>query len=174
MAADLEFSQMLIEGHPSAIIDDVAHRQEHSIEVQLPFLLARQPELRFVPVCVGHLSLDDCLELGRSIARLISELGEPVGIVASSDMSHYLPDVEARTLDRMAIDAALLLDPEALYKTVHGNGITMCGVVPATVALAAANQIGAGDAHLVAYATSGEVNGDLSAVVGYAGMCIHR
>jgi AmmeMemoRadiSam system protein B len=174
VAVDLEFSRMLIESHQPAAFDDIAHRQEHSLEVQLPLLLARQPELQFVPICLGHLSLDDCLELGLSIARLISGIGKTVGIVASSDMSHYLPDGEARTQDRMAIDAALARDPEALYKTVRSNGITMCGVVPATVALAAANQLGASDAHLVAYATSGDVSGDRSAVVGYAGMCIHR
>lgn len=174
VAVDLEFSQMLIESHASATLDDVAHRQEHSLEVQLPFLFARQPELQFVPICLGHLSLDECREFGRSLASLIVDLEEPVGIVASSDMSHYRSDGEARTLDRMAIDAALLRDPEALYETVHVNRITMCGVVPATVALAAANELGAGGAHLIAYATSGEVNGDLSAVVGYAGMCIHR
>jgi AmmeMemoRadiSam system protein B len=116
VAVDLEFSRMLIESHQPAAFDDIAHRQEHSLEVQLPLLLARQPELQFVPICLGHLSLDDCLELGLSIARLISGIGKTVGIVASSDMSHYLPDGEARTQDRMAIDAALARDPEALYK----------------------------------------------------------
>ncbi len=88
-------------------------------------------------------------------------------------MSHYLPDADARRLDHMAIDAAVARDPVALYETVHREGITMCGVVPATVALAAANELGAGGAHLAAYATSGEVSGDKSAVVGYAGICVH-
>jgi AmmeMemoRadiSam system protein B len=89
-------------------------------------------------------------------------------------MSHYLTDEEARRLDRRAIDAALTRDPATLYETVHSEGITMCGVVPATVTLEAANRLGATDAHLVAYATSGDVSGDRSAVVGYAGICIHR
>jgi len=61
-----------------------------------------------------------------------------------------------------------------LYETVHSKGITMCGVVPATIAIEAANRLGATNAHLVAYATSGDVSGDRSAVVGYAGICIHR
>ena len=136
--------------------------------------LDRQPDLEFAPLCLGHLSLDQCIELGKILANLILDLGEPVGIVASSDMSHYLTDEEARRLDNYAIDAALTRDPATLYETVHDEGITMCGVVPATVALEAANRLGAADAHLVAYATSGDVSGDRSAVVGYAGICIHR
>ncbi len=94
--------------------------------------------------------------------------------MASSDMSHYLEDAQARALDRMAIDAALERNPKSLYQVVHREGITMCGVVPATVAIEAANRLGAREAHLVAYATSGDVSGDRSAVVGYAGICIHR
>jgi len=171
---DATLARMLVERFPAAVLDDNAHWREHSLEVQLPFLLTRNPDLELSALCLGHLPLDQCLELGRVLAQLITDLGEPVGIVASSDMSHYLADDEARTLDRLAIDAALTLDPAKLYETVHAEGITMCGVVPATVAIEAANRLGATAAHLVAYATSGDVSGDRSAVVGYAGICIHR
>lgn len=171
---DTHIAAAIADRVPGAMLDADAHWREHSLEVQLPFLLARQAELIFSAVCLGHLTLDQCLDFGRILATLIEETGEPVGIVASSDMSHYLADDEARTLDRRAIDAALTLDPAALYETVHSEGITMCGVVPATVALEAARRLGATDAHLLAYATSGEVNNDRSAVVGYAGMCIHQ
>ncbi|MEX1309442.1 MAG: AmmeMemoRadiSam system protein B [Candidatus Sulfomarinibacteraceae bacterium] len=140
----------------------------------MPVMLARRPDLEVLPVCLAHLRLEDCLDLGRVLARLIGDHTEPIGIVASSDMSHYLADDEARRLDRLAINAMLALDPAGLYETVHREGITMCGVVPATVALEAANLLGASGAHLVAYATSGDVSGDRSAVVGYAGICIHR
>ena len=171
---DLRLVQAIVEESSAATLDAGAHWREHSLEVQLPFLLARQPDLEFAPLCLGHLSLDQCLELGRILARVILDLGEPVGIVASSDMSHYLTDEEARELDRHAIDAALTRDPTTLYQTVHDKGITMCGVVPATVALEAANLLGATAAHLVGYATSGDVSGDRTAVVGYAGICVHR
>ena len=73
----------------------------------------------------------------------------------------------------MAIDAALERNPKSLYQTVQREGITMCGVVPASVVIEAANRLGAADAHLVAYATSGDVSGDRSSVVGYAGVCVH-
>jgi hypothetical protein len=168
-----EFAHGLVGAVSAAEFDSRAHHREHSIEVQLPFLMRRRPNLEIVPVCLKHLSLGECIDLGRVIAELIGASDEPVGIVASSDMSHYQPDETARTLDHLAIDAAIARDPAALYETVHREEITMCGVVPATVALAAANLLGAVGAHLVAYATSGDVSGDYSAVVGYAGVCVH-
>jgi hypothetical protein len=171
---DVELARLFVESFPDASFDENAHWREHSIEVQIPFLLARRPDVEFLPICLSHLGLDQCLDLGRTIAQLIENLGEDVGLVASSDMSHYLEDRKARTLDRMAIDAALERDPKSLYQTVHREGITMCGVVPATVVIEAASRLGAAGAHLVAYATSGDVSGDRTAVVGYAGMCIHR
>ncbi|MFV2071433.1 MAG: AmmeMemoRadiSam system protein B [Thermoanaerobaculales bacterium] len=170
----VELAAALVERYRAATFDADAHRGEHSIEVQLPFLSVRQPKLEFVPVCLGHMVLEECLELGRVLAEIIRDHPSDVGLVASSDMTHYRPDYEARKLDRKAIDAALELDPASLYETVHREGISMCGVVPATVALAAANELGAVAAHLVAYATSGDINNDRSAVVGYAGICIHR
>ena len=171
---DTAFARQLVGRFPAAVFDASAHWREHSLEVQLPFLMARNPEVELSALCLGHLPLEQCLDLGRVLAQLITDLGEPVGIVASSDMSHYLPDDQARVFDRLAIDAALTLDPARLYDTVHSEGITMCGVVPATIAIEAANRLGAAHAHLVAYATSGDVSGDRSAVVGYAGICIHR
>ena len=171
---DEEFARRLVDAFPAAEFDPRAHWREHSIEVQLPFLMRRRPDLLVLPVVVKHLSLDECLELGQVIAKLISGFNEPVGIVASSDMSHFQPDETTRTLDHLAIDAALERDPGGLFETVRKEGISMCGVIPATVALAAANELGAVDAHLIAYATSGDVSGDYSSVVGYAGVCIHR
>jgi AmmeMemoRadiSam system protein B len=174
VAVDRELSDRLVAAVADAELDDHAHRREHSIEVQLPFLARRRPDVVVLPICLKHLDLAECLELGRALAALIAATDEPVGLVASSDMSHYQPDDVVRNLDHLAISAALERDPAALYDTVHRERITMCGVIPATVALTAANSLGATGAHLVAYATSGEVSGDDSAVVGYAGVCIHR
>jgi AmmeMemoRadiSam system protein B len=171
---DTGLARKLVDRAYAATFDPKAHQREHAIEVQLPFLLARRPDLEVLPVCLAHLHLQDCLDLGRVLAKLISDHTDPVGIVASSDMSHYLADSEARRLDRLAIDAVLARDPTRLYETVHREGITMCGVIPATVAVAAANELGAAGAHLVDYATSGDVSGDRNAVVGYAGICVHR
>ena len=170
---DTELASAVVETVPMAEFDVRAHRREHSIEVQLPFLRSRRKDLLALPICLGRLSLEECLDLGHALAALIQELGEPVGIVASSDMSHFEPDEATRIRDRLAIDAVLRLDPRELFETVRIERISMCGVIPATVALTAANDLGAVDAHLVDYATSGDVSGDDSSVVGYAGICIH-
>jgi AmmeMemoRadiSam system protein B len=170
---DTDLARKLVERDAVAELDQGAHWREHSIEVQLPFLRRRRPDVEVLPVCLRHLRLEACLNLGRLLAEIIADLGEPVGLVASSDMSHYQPDDLTRTLDHKAIDAAVERDPAKLYETVHREGISMCGVIPATVALTAANALGAVGAHLVAYATSGDVSGDYSAVVGYAGVCVH-
>jgi AmmeMemoRadiSam system protein B len=171
---DRDLAESLVRHSSAAEFDDRAHWREHSIEVQLPFLMRLRPDIEVLPVCLQHLSADECLRLGAALAEIVTAVHEPVGIVASSDMTHYQPDAVARQLDQLAIDAALGRDPRELYDTVHREGITMCGVIPATVAIEAANRLGATDAHLVAYATSGEVSGDVSAVVGYAGICVHE
>jgi len=172
---DRELGALLCAELPAAQLEATAHWREHSIEVQLPFLQHCQPELRVLPVCLRHLSFAACLALGEALARAVVRAGEPVGLVASSDMTHYEPDDRARERDRAAIDAALTMDPRALYDTVHALEISMCGVIPATVVLAAARSLGATGAHLVAYATSGDASGDRQQVVGYAGICFgHR
>jgi AmmeMemoRadiSam system protein B len=125
-----------------------------------------------LPVCLKHLGFPGCQRLGEALAGIADEIDEPLGIVASSDMTHYRPAAEARTLDHRASVQMLARDPEGLYQTVHREGITMCGVIPATVALVAANLIGATSAHLSSYATSGDASGDWNAVVGYAGVCL--
>jgi AmmeMemoRadiSam system protein B len=104
------------------------------------------------------------------VADAIAGDAERPLLIASSDMSHYVPDVVARRKDRMAIDRMLALDPEGLYATVRIERISMCGVVPATVVLFAARRLGATSARLIRYATSGDVSRDFEQVVGYAGL----
>jgi AmmeMemoRadiSam system protein B len=152
--------------------DPSAHLGEHSLEVQLPFLHRFRPDIRIVPVALGHLSLEECRVLGESTAKAVSGDPEPPLLVASSDMSHYVPDAVARRKDRLAIDRMLALDAEGLYRTVRSERISMCGMIPAAVALFAARLLGAGSARLVKYATSGEVSRDFDQVVGYAGIAV--
>jgi len=152
------------------LADDPAHAPEHAIEVQLPFLHRFRPDVRIVPVALGRLSLEECRELGENVADAIAGDAERPLLVASSDMSHYVPDAVARTKDRMAIDRMLALDPEGLYRTVRTERISMCGVLPATVVLFAARRLGATSARLIRYATSGDVSREFDQVVGYAGL----
>ena len=96
--------------------DASAHSREHAIEVQLPFLHRFRPDVRIVPVALGRLSLEECREIGEDVADAIAGDAERPLLVASSDMSHYVPDAVARKKDQMAIDRMLALDPEGLYR----------------------------------------------------------
>lgn len=152
--------------------DHEAHRREHALEVQLPFLQVRMPEFAFVPICVGVSGLDPLTRLGRGLARVLQKNPEPVGIVISSDMSHYVTSEEARRKDMMAVERMMALDPEGLHRVVHEMEISMCGYAPAVAALTAVRGVGARAGRLVAYANSGEASGDDNRVVGYAGLAI--
>jgi AmmeMemoRadiSam system protein B len=154
--------------------DSTAHSMEHSLEVQLPFILTFSKNVKIVPIIMMSDSLDDCRSIGEAIASVISETEYPVTITASSDMSHYVSDETARKKDKMAIDKILALDPEGLHETVRRESITMCGVIPATTMLIASKKLGADRAELVRYMTSGEVSGDYDYVVGYAGLMIKK
>jgi len=167
---DEELAARLETACPLLREDASAHSREHAIEVQLPFLHRFRPDVRIVPVALGRLSLEECRELGENVADAIEGDSERPLLVASSDMSHYVPDAVARKKDRMAIDRMLALDPEGLYRIVRTERISMCGVLPATVVLFAARRLGATSARLIRYATSGDVSREFDRVVGYAGL----
>ncbi|MDA8082792.1 MAG: AmmeMemoRadiSam system protein B [Nitrospiraceae bacterium] len=152
--------------------DPRAHMFEHSLEVQLPFIASYSTDTQIVPIALLSASLEDCLSLAGAIAQAIRTADYRVVILASSDMSHYLPDTQARAQDKKAIDRILAMDPEGLYGTVRRERISMCGYLPVTVMLAAAKLLGAGSARVIKYATSGEVSGDYDSVVGYAGIIV--
>jgi AmmeMemoRadiSam system protein B len=169
---DAAFAARLLAACPVTGADTAAHRMEHSLEVQLPFLQLCRPGLQIVPLCLSHLPLAQLLELGAGLGRLIQAENDPTLIVASSDMTHYEPGPVARDKDRQALDRVTALDPSGLYHTVREGGITMCGVLPTVVMLAAARQLGASSAELIRYGNSGDVTGDQQEVVGYAGVAV--
>lgn len=169
---DKKLAARIAVNSPQVVRDSQAHMFEHSLEVQLPFISYFSTTVKIVPISLLSASLFDCLELAKGIAKAIKAVDYPVVIAASSDMSHYLPDKTARQKDKMAIDRVLDVDAEGLYETVMKERISMCGVLPATVMLAAAKILGANSARLIKYATSGEVSGDYDSVVGYAGIVV--
>jgi MEMO1 family protein len=152
--------------------DELAHRFEHSLEVQIPFLQQMQQHLTIVPLVISHISYPMCEKVAAVIAECIKESGKDVLLVASSDMTHYETRASATKKDAMVLDKLLALDPAGLYLTVVNKRITMCGFIPTTIALLAAKQLGARQASLVQYTDSGEVSGDTDQVVGYAGVVI--
>ncbi len=150
--------------------DPAAHAREHAVEVQLPFLLARQPRLAVVPVVLAWSDWPRTRALGEALAAVVREAGEPVLLVASSDMNHYESAAVAAGKDRLALAAVERLDGEELLEVTRRHHVTMCGRVPAAAVLYAARLLGATRAELVHYSHSGMVTGDDSSVVSYAGV----
>jgi AmmeMemoRadiSam system protein B len=172
MDVDAELAAAILAAEPALSADRVAHLQEHSLEVVLPFLWAKNPDMRIVPIAVGDPRPDKLAGAASKIAEVLAALGRDVSVVVSSDMNHFAPDAKTRVVDQHALDRILALDPMGFYGTVRSENISMCGVLPMTLGMHLVNILGAKKAELVAYATSGEVNGDMSRVVGYAGVII--
>lgn len=153
--------------------DPEAHRKEHSIEVQIPFLQYFRPDVAIVPIMVSYQAgLTELSQLGQALAMAVRKFEQPVLLVASTDMSHYVSKKVAEELDFKAIEFIKKLDPEGLVRVVTSFGISMCGFQPTSVMLAAARSLGAREGRLISYQTSGERTGDYREVVGYAGLAI--
>jgi AmmeMemoRadiSam system protein B len=172
VAANAEMGAQLLRRFPALQEDSAAHRAEHAIEVQLPFLQARQPELSMVPIAIGTSDFGVLRGLGEALADVIGDREEKVLIIASSDMNHYESDAITRVKDHKAIERVLAMDARGLWEVVMNEDISMCGFGPTIVMLTAAKLLGATSAKLVKYATSGDVSGDYESVVGYAGIIV--
>jgi MEMO1 family protein len=151
-------------------IDEAAHAEEHSIEVQLPFLEYVLPKPRFVALQVPFGPYEALEEVGRAVRAGIE--GRDVLLLASTDFSHYVPARTAERLDRMAIDAILARDARRLYTTVVGNDISMCGIAPTTALLVALSGEPL-EARLLRWGHSGE-SAPMRDVVGYAAIALSR
>ncbi|MGH9532421.1 MAG: AmmeMemoRadiSam system protein B [Terriglobales bacterium] len=169
---DEDLAGRLLSGFSYLTEDAGAHRREHALEVQLPFLQALLPEFTFVPIAVGVGSYPALAALGEALAVMLAGEKDPPLIIASSDMNHYESDAVTRVKDHKAIERILALDPRGLYEVVGREDISMCGYGPTVAMLTAANKLGATSAELVKYATSGDISGDKDRVVGYAGVVV--
>ncbi len=172
VAADAELGAALLQRFPLLKEDSAAHRSEHAIEVQLPFLQTQRLDLSFIPVAIGTGDFAILRGLGEAIADVISAEAEKILVIASSDMNHYESDAVTRVKDQKAIAQVLELDARGLWEVVRDEDISMCGFGPSVAMLTAARQLGATRATLVKYATSGEISGDYEKVVGYAGIVV--
>ncbi|HKA32622.1 MAG TPA: AmmeMemoRadiSam system protein B [Candidatus Binatia bacterium] len=171
---DREAGARLLDEVDFLTADERAHREEHSIEVQLPFLQTVLDEFTLVPIALAHVSEDECLRLGEALARLYearSAAGQKVVVVASSDLNHYLSPAETERLDGLALEKILALDAPGLLHTVAENRITMCGVAPTTAVLFAATALGAKTPRLLKHCHSGDAK-PMREVVGYASVAV--
>ncbi len=170
---DKEMVESILE-HENFIKDDAAaHRYEHSVEVQVPFLQHIDPDLRIVPVVMMYQKPDAALLLAQAVRGAAAELGRKVLVVASSDFSHYVPPSVAKERDGLAIEKIEEMDAKGLYNTVRRYGISMCGYGPVMAMLEFASMNGAVNSRLLKYATSGDIQ-PMEEVVGYAAIAVYR
>lgn len=154
--------------------DELAHRSEHSIEVQLPFLQILRNDIQILPITLGHGRLEDWLKLGQQIGNFLRQWGSRVLLIASSDMNHFAPADYTEQIDKLAIEQLEKFNPSGLFNLVREKEISMCGVIPAVIMLEAARILGADSCRLLRYGHSGTVNGDLQSVVGYASLIVEE
>ena len=166
---DEDIASRLLEQCPELEDDTQAHLREHSIEVQIPFLQYLAESFTFVPICVGTSNWSALTSLMHAIAVVLRKTDEPVQLIASTDMSHYIPAREAEKKDALAFEPIRQLNAKELYDTVHRHRLTMCGYLPTSVVIGAAKELGATSAELLVYTHSGERTGDHESVVAYAG-----
>ncbi len=178
---DRELAREILEALPGLVTDPTVHRQEHSIEVQLPFLQAIAPGTPMVPILVGDVTWEEAQELGQALAEVLAR--HRALLVATTDLSHYPPYQEACQVDGQTVEAIASLDVQQVWETDarqmeaghEGLACTLCGRGAVLTALAAARALGAERAHLLLYANSGDVLfGDRDQVVGYAAFAIWK
>ncbi len=157
---------------PLVGIDHRAHRDEHAVEVVLPFIQVRRPDAAIVPLVLAWDAWEAARTLGLALAAVVRDSAEPVLLVASSDLNHYESAAVSELKDAQALAAVTALDGAELLRRCRAERISMCGRGPAATVLAAARALGARAAEVVDYRHSGWVTGDESRVVGYGGVVI--
>jgi hypothetical protein len=165
----------LADGFLGSIVDadELGHRYEHSIEVQLPFLQYRfGKDFKILPVCMGMQDEETAVEVGNLVADLISESGKRAVIIASSDFTHYETAERAKEVDSEVIDAILNFDIPGMYDRLYRRNASVCGYGPIAAMLSASQKLGGSRTTLLKYANSGDVSGDTAAVVGYAAIIV--
>ncbi|MFT7644177.1 MAG: AmmeMemoRadiSam system protein B, partial [Pirellulaceae bacterium] len=171
--SDPELAKELSDNIDGLKLDSAAHFGEHGIEVELPFIAKLAPAAKVVGITLGGGSFEQCRRFAAQLAAVLSKLESKPLLVISSDMNHYAPDEENRRLDEMALAAMETLDAEKLFNVCQQNRISMCGMLPAVVVMETLRQSsGLTKVERAGYATSGDVLGDKSRVVGYAGMLL--
>ncbi len=171
IASDFVLARKLCQAIPGLELDAAAHQREHAIEVELPLLARLAPDCRVLGIAIGHADLPGCRRFAEGLADLLRGLDPAPLLLISSDMNHFATDAETRRLDALALQALERRDPETLYRTVHEHSISMCGVLPAVIVLETLRLLGRlKRTERVGYATTADVTGDTSRVVGYAGM----
>jgi AmmeMemoRadiSam system protein B len=156
----------IVKDHP------LAHLREHSLEMQLPFVVRLAPTAKILPLLVGYQDAETARQLGDALAAVLRD--RKALLVASTDLSHYHDAVTAARLDAVVIDCVSRFDPDGLQGALDRQPDHACGGGPTVAVMRAARQLGATKAVVLKYADSGDVSGDKSSVVGYLAAAFGR
>jgi len=169
---DNELTYSLVRRSPLFTIDESSHTNEHSIEVQLPFLQYVLGSFKLVPICM----LDQSKEMSSEVGDVLAEamMGRDALLVASSDLTHYESAESARKKDEKVLSAVTALDVGRLYSTIASTDSTACGYGPMAIAMVVSQKLGSKDGTLLKYANSGDIMGDNRAVVGYSSVSFEK
>ncbi|MFA6226226.1 MAG: AmmeMemoRadiSam system protein B [Methanoregula sp.] len=152
--------------------DELSHRDEHSLEVQMPLIKYRFPRACIAPVMMGPQDYASAIRLAEKIVAAVRLTKRDIRIVASSDFSHYVPEAKAKSDDLYVIEPLTSLDTVEFYRRIEERRVTACGYGPITAMVTACSRLGAKTAKLIRYAMSGDVTGDTREVVGYAAIAV--
>lgn len=170
---DDQMRRNLLETSDVFEIDSYPSAEEHSIEVQIPFIQYLNPGAAILPVTIASMNKGEMIKGGKEIAKMIKNTGEKVLMIASTDMSHYISSADAEEKDSKAIGKIVDLDPEGLIEIVYKEKISMCGVSPTFIMMVAAKELGATTGEIVEYTNSGYTSGDFDQVVGYLSAVVY-
>ncbi len=166
---DAEVSARLVTLDPELEAETVAHESEHGVEVEIPFILRRNPQARLVAIVLATQDFAKMERLGAALAQIDGAL-----IVASSDMNHFEDDATTRAKDRRALDRIVALHEAGLDEVCRREHISMCGRAPAVAMMVAARRLGAKAAEVLDYRTSADAGGGTERCVGYAAVRVDR
>jgi AmmeMemoRadiSam system protein B/AmmeMemoRadiSam system protein A len=171
LAGNPQLARELVAAIPGLAFDAAAHAREHAIEVELPLIARLAPQTKVVGIAIGPGGYADCRRFAAGLADVLRQQQEQPLLIISSDMNHFANDAENRRLDELALACMDRLDAESLLATCRRRQISMCGVLPAVIVMETLRELGQlHSAERIAYATSADVSGDISRVVGYAGI----
>ncbi|WP_295611502.1 AmmeMemoRadiSam system protein B [uncultured Methanobrevibacter sp.] len=162
------FADAIISHSDIASADFTAHRYEHSIEVQLPFLQYFSQDFKIVPITMGSQSFTATNDLAKAIFEAANDLNKSYCVIASTDLSHFNNQEKANTVDGFVLEDIEEMNEFKLFEEVIQYNITMCGYGPVMTTIALSKMSNKSNCEILAYKTSGDVTGDLSSVVGYA------
>jgi MEMO1 family protein len=169
---DSELRERLLRHKGAFILSKFGHRDEHAIEVQLPFLQRVNDDIKIVPIVMGDQRRDLCMLLGDILGKEIRD--DHTIVIASSDLSHMHADHDARSLDDIAAADIRDFSPSKLMNDIASHRTEACGAGPIAAVLHASFQRGATRTHILHQCTSGDVTGDHDRVVGYLSAAIVR